>query len=197
MIVRSRKNPSTTNNNQKSPRTVSQLTKEENESIQHFSKELIMQLSVSNFSGAFLLTPSHDLSLDKAANICDKLNFRGSFSLTKTATGILFKFSEPEDFQQVFRKGFHKVNAENMQNTHTIFYLNFSSTERYGSFTEKFVFLRFHVGIVTNHNIYVTVLSNCLRKFFSDWIEDVSYDIYERKLISAGTSYLWIQREQW
>ncbi|XP_030755182.1 uncharacterized protein LOC115881714 isoform X2 [Sitophilus oryzae] len=61
--------------------------------------------------GAFLLTPSHDLSLDKAANICDKLNFRGSFSLTKTATGILFKFSEPEDFQQVFRKGFHKVTG--------------------------------------------------------------------------------------
>ncbi|KAG5876607.1 hypothetical protein JTB14_004219 [Gonioctena quinquepunctata] len=61
--------------------------------------------------GAFLLTPSHDLSLDKAANICDKLNFRGSFSLTKTATGILFKFSEPDDFQQVFRKGFHKVTG--------------------------------------------------------------------------------------
>ncbi|XP_018573329.1 uncharacterized protein LOC108912562 isoform X2 [Anoplophora glabripennis] len=61
--------------------------------------------------GAFLLTPSHDLTLDKAANICDKLNFRGSFSLTKTATGVLFKFSEPEDFQQVFRKGFHKVTG--------------------------------------------------------------------------------------
>ncbi|XP_022902854.1 uncharacterized protein [Onthophagus taurus] len=61
--------------------------------------------------GAFLLTPSHDLSLDKAANICDKLNFKGSFSLTKTATGILFKFSEPEDYQQVFRKGFHKVTG--------------------------------------------------------------------------------------
>ncbi|VEN41815.1 unnamed protein product [Callosobruchus maculatus] len=60
--------------------------------------------------GAFLLTPSYDLSLDKAASICDKLNFRGSFSLTKTATGILFKFSEPEDFQQIFRKGFHKVS---------------------------------------------------------------------------------------
>lgn len=59
--------------------------------------------------GAFLLTPSHDLSLDKAANICDKLNFRGSFSLTKTATGILFKFSDTDDYQQVFRKGFHKV----------------------------------------------------------------------------------------
>lgn len=64
-----------------------------------------------NFLGAFLLTPSYDLSLDKAANICDKLNFKGSFSLTKTATGILFKFSEPEDYQQVFRKGFHKVTT--------------------------------------------------------------------------------------
>lgn len=61
--------------------------------------------------GAFLLTPSHDLSLDKAANICDKLNFRGSFSLTKTATGILFKFSDTDDYQQVFRKGFHKVTG--------------------------------------------------------------------------------------
>ncbi|XP_018329329.1 uncharacterized protein LOC108739775 isoform X2 [Agrilus planipennis] len=61
--------------------------------------------------GAFLLTPSYELTLDKAATICDKLNFRGSFSLTKTATGILFKFSEPEDYQQVFRKGFHKVTG--------------------------------------------------------------------------------------
>lgn len=72
----------------------------------------LVHLTLKRFfvSGAFLLTPSHDLSLDKAANICDKLNFRGSFSLTKTATGILFKFSEPDDFQQVFRKGFHKVS---------------------------------------------------------------------------------------
>ncbi|XP_063924862.1 uncharacterized protein LOC135138775 isoform X2 [Zophobas morio] len=71
------------------------------------------ELSDARFltKGAFLLTPSHDLSLDKAANICDKLNFRGSFSLTKTATGILFKFSDPEDFQQVFRKGFHRVTG--------------------------------------------------------------------------------------
>lgn len=68
-----------------------------------------LRLTKYMIPGAFLLTPSHDLSLDKAANICDKLNFRGSFSLTKTATGILFKFSEPEDYQQVFRKGFHKV----------------------------------------------------------------------------------------
>lgn len=66
--------------------------------------------------GAFLLTPSYDLGLDKAAGICDKLNFRGSFSLTKTATGILFKFSEPEDYQQVFRKGFHKVFITQVRN---------------------------------------------------------------------------------
>jgi hypothetical protein len=59
--------------------------------------------------GAFLLTPSHELSMDKAALICEKMNFKGCFSLTKTATGILFKFSHPEDYQMVFKKGFHKV----------------------------------------------------------------------------------------
>lgn len=37
------------------------------------------------------------------------MNFKGCFSLTKTATGILFKFSHPEDYQAVFKKGFHKV----------------------------------------------------------------------------------------
>ncbi|PSN55412.1 hypothetical protein C0J52_11076 [Blattella germanica] len=59
--------------------------------------------------GAFLLTPSHELSMDKASSICEKMNFKGLFSLTKTATGILFKFSEPEDYQAVYKKGFHKV----------------------------------------------------------------------------------------
>lgn len=59
--------------------------------------------------GAFLLTPSHELSMDRAALICEKMNFKGCFSLTKTATGILFKFSNPEDYQIVFKKGFHKV----------------------------------------------------------------------------------------
>ncbi|XP_031628218.1 uncharacterized protein LOC116344002 isoform X2 [Contarinia nasturtii] len=59
--------------------------------------------------GAFLLTPSHELSLERAALICEKMNFKGCFSLTKTATGILFKFSHPEDYQAVFKKGFHKV----------------------------------------------------------------------------------------
>lgn len=59
--------------------------------------------------GAFLLTPSHDLSMEKASSICEKMSFKGLLALTKTATGILFKFSEPEDCQAVLRKGFHKV----------------------------------------------------------------------------------------
>ncbi|XP_055298233.1 uncharacterized protein LOC129566380 isoform X2 [Sitodiplosis mosellana] len=59
--------------------------------------------------GAFLITPSHELSLERAAMICEKMNFKGCFSLTKTATGILFKFSHPEDYQAVYKKGFHKV----------------------------------------------------------------------------------------
>lgn len=61
--------------------------------------------------GAFLLTPSHELTMDRAAMICEKMNFKGCFSLTKTATGILFKFSHPEDYQIVFKKGFHKVTG--------------------------------------------------------------------------------------
>ncbi|PNF43395.1 hypothetical protein B7P43_G13914 [Cryptotermes secundus] len=59
--------------------------------------------------GAFLLTPSRELSMEKASSICEKMSFKGLFSLTKTATGILFKFSEPEDYLAVFKKGFHKV----------------------------------------------------------------------------------------
>ena len=61
--------------------------------------------------GAFLLTPSHELSMDRAAVICEKMNFKGCFSLTKTATGILFKFSNPEDYQAVYKKVFHKVTG--------------------------------------------------------------------------------------
>lgn len=38
-------------------------------------------------------------------------SFRGAFSLTKTATGILFKFSNIEDYQAVYKKGFHKVTG--------------------------------------------------------------------------------------
>jgi hypothetical protein len=74
--------------------------------------------------GAFLLTPSHELSMEKASGICDKMSFKGLFSLTKTATGILFKFSEPEDFQAVFKKGFHKVtNARFYKKVSTAFQL--------------------------------------------------------------------------
>lgn len=61
--------------------------------------------------GAFLLTPSNELTIEKAAVICEKMNFKGCFSLTKTATGILFKFSHPEDYQNIFKKGFHKVTG--------------------------------------------------------------------------------------
>lgn len=49
--------------------------------------------------------------MERAALICEKMNFKGCFSLTKTATGILFKFSHPEDYQAVFKKGFHKVTG--------------------------------------------------------------------------------------
>jgi hypothetical protein len=72
--------------------------------------------------GAFLLTPSNELSMEKASSICEKMNFKGLFSLTKTATGILFKFSEPEDYQAVFKKGFHKVtNARFYKKVGTVF----------------------------------------------------------------------------
>lgn len=58
-----------------------------------------------------MLTPSHELSMERAALICEKMNFKGCFSLTKTATGILFKFSHPEDYQTVYKKGFHRVTG--------------------------------------------------------------------------------------
>lgn len=61
--------------------------------------------------GAFLLTPSYELSMEKASSICEKMNFKSAFSITKTATGILFKFANPEDYQAVFKKGFHKVTG--------------------------------------------------------------------------------------
>lgn len=71
------------------------------------------EVSENNFlaKGAFLLTPSNELTIEKAAVICEKMNFKGCFSLTKTATGILFKFSHPEDYQNIFKKGFHKVTG--------------------------------------------------------------------------------------
>jgi len=59
--------------------------------------------------GAFLITPSNELNLEKATAICEKMNYKGPYSVTKTATGILFKFAEQEDYHVTFRKGFHKV----------------------------------------------------------------------------------------
>lgn len=70
-----------------------------------------MKLILSLAKGAFLLTPSYELSIEKASSICEKMNFKSSFSLTKTATGILFKFENPEDYQAVFKKAFHKVTG--------------------------------------------------------------------------------------
>ncbi|XP_050423770.1 uncharacterized protein LOC126835317 [Adelges cooleyi] len=59
--------------------------------------------------GAFLITPSNELNLEKATAICEKMNYRGPYSVTKTATGILFKFADQDDYRATFRKGFHKV----------------------------------------------------------------------------------------
>lgn len=59
--------------------------------------------------GAFLITPSNELNLEKATAICEKMNYKGPYSVTRTATGILFKFAEQDDYHVTFRKGFHKV----------------------------------------------------------------------------------------
>lgn len=64
--------------------------------------------------GAFLLTPSNELNMDKASALCEKMNFKGPFSLTKTATGILFRFAEPDDYQLTYKKGFSKVTGNRM-----------------------------------------------------------------------------------
>lgn len=61
--------------------------------------------------GAFLLTPANDLQMERIGMVCEKMNYKGPFSLTKTATGILFKFAEPEDYQLTFKKTFHKVTG--------------------------------------------------------------------------------------
>lgn len=92
---------------------ISQQQKQWNEQNQH-NDDTDSELSDSGSflaKGAFLLTPSHELTMDRAAMICEKMNFKGCFSLTKTATGILFKFSDPSDYQAVFKKGFHKVTG--------------------------------------------------------------------------------------
>lgn len=59
--------------------------------------------------GAFLITPSNELNLEKATAICEKMNYKGPYSVTRTATGILFKFAEQDDYHVTYRKGFHKV----------------------------------------------------------------------------------------
>lgn len=61
--------------------------------------------------GAFLLTPATELQMERVSIICEKMSYKGPFSLTKTATGILFKFADPEDYQLTFKKGFHKVTG--------------------------------------------------------------------------------------
>ena len=61
--------------------------------------------------GAFLLTPATQLQMERVGSICEKMNYKGPFSLTKTATGILFRFAETEDYVLTFRKGFHKVTG--------------------------------------------------------------------------------------
>lgn len=61
--------------------------------------------------GAFLLTPATELQMERVGMICEKMSYKGPFSLTKTATGILFKFADLEDYQLTFKKGFHKVTG--------------------------------------------------------------------------------------
>ncbi|CAO1387343.1 unnamed protein product [Diamesa serratosioi] len=79
--------------------------------------------------GAFMITPSHELTMDRAALICEKMNFKGCFSLTKTATGILFKFSHPEDYQIVFKKGFHKVTGARFYRKVSVFIIVISKLD--------------------------------------------------------------------
>lgn len=74
--------------------------------------------------GAFLITPSNELNLEKATAICEKMNYRGPYSVTRTATGILFKFADQEDYHVTYRKGFHKV-------TNSRFYKKVSFTHSY------------------------------------------------------------------
>lgn len=73
--------------------------------------------------GAFLITPSNELNLEKATAICEKMNYRGPYSVTRTATGILFKFADQDDYHVTYRKGFHKV-------TNSRFYKKVSATAR-------------------------------------------------------------------
>ncbi|KAG8229530.1 hypothetical protein J437_LFUL004936, partial [Ladona fulva] len=60
---------------------------------------------------AFLLTPSRELTIERATGLCERMRLRCPFSLSRTATGILFKFADADDFKAVFRKGFHRVTG--------------------------------------------------------------------------------------
>lgn len=60
---------------------------------------------------AFLLTPSRELTIERATGLCERMRLRCPFSLSRTATGILFKFADIDDFRTVFRKGFHRVTG--------------------------------------------------------------------------------------
>lgn len=81
--------------------------------------------------GAFLLTPASQLQMERIALICEKMNYKSPFSLTKTATGILFKFADVDDYLVTHKKTFQRVIGSRIykkipipcrpQNTFTIF----------------------------------------------------------------------------
>lgn len=130
--------------------------------------------------------------------ICEKMNFKGCFSLTKTATGILFKFSHPEDYQAVFKKGkkvsscfqrsledvwcslqgFHKVTGAR-------FYKKVSKHHRISNFWDK---LRVHknfpqIQIRIDHD---QVAIPCRpQKTFTLYVYDVPDDLPEEDIRHA------------
>lgn len=81
--------------------------------------------------GAFLLTPASELQMERVGMICEKMSYKGPFSLTKTATGILFKFADLEDYQLTFKKGFHKVTGSR-------FYKKVSGDRSYFNYARNF-----------------------------------------------------------
>ncbi|XP_043671312.1 uncharacterized protein LOC122630645 isoform X4 [Vespula pensylvanica] len=60
------------------------------------TRETDSEISDNDFitKGAFLLTPSHDFNIEKAAAICEKMNFRNT-----------------DDYHAVYKKGFHKITG--------------------------------------------------------------------------------------
>ncbi|XP_065220083.1 uncharacterized protein LOC135845450 [Planococcus citri] len=97
----------------------SQLVKDESGSIDQNRNMMDNDDTSSDLSdsehfltkGAFLLTPANEMQMERVGMICEKMNYKGPFSLTKTATGILFKFADLDDYQLTFKKGFHKVTG--------------------------------------------------------------------------------------